>query len=431
MSTTLTTRNERRTVPGENSAAACGDTQVKPAAVATYGVRRVLYHHRTQGKAVEGVHIRGVTDALRATGIAVDIMSLPGADPYAAPKSMSPTRQATLLMKILSKLPEPVFELAELAYNLVAGWRVASYLRHRRDVNFIYERYSLFMFVTVLIARWRRLPIILEVNDSATEDRVRPLFFRRMATAIERWTFRKATGLVFVSSSFRDHASSAHQGIAPAIVAPNAANIDSFSFTPAQRDETRARYRLNGFVVCGYLGAFVPWHAIDKFVYGIADRLPFAPHLKLLLVGDGATYASVEQFVRDRGLAQQIILTGRVAHGDVPGLLAAMDLAVLPSAGDYTSPVKLFEFMAAGVPPVAPDFAPIREILQHDKTGWMFTAQNIEAAVSSVLEHSKNPLLLRQVGAAARAYIAAERQWCNNIAQLLDFYAARSGRVQT
>ena len=56
------------------------------------GVRKVLYHHRTQGKAVEGVHIRGITDALRADGVHVDIISLPGADPYSSPKAMSPTR---------------------------------------------------------------------------------------------------------------------------------------------------------------------------------------------------------------------------------------------------------------------------------------------------------------------------------------------------
>jgi hypothetical protein len=48
---------------------------------------RVLYHHRTQVKAVEGVHIRGVTDALRAEGVPVDVMSLSGADPYTSPPS--------------------------------------------------------------------------------------------------------------------------------------------------------------------------------------------------------------------------------------------------------------------------------------------------------------------------------------------------------
>ena len=101
-------------------------------------VKRVLYHHRTQGKAVEGVHIRGITDALRADGVAVDIISLPGADPYATPKAMSPTQQATSLMKLVARFPEPLFELAELAYNLVAGWRVARYLSKAGKVDFIY-----------------------------------------------------------------------------------------------------------------------------------------------------------------------------------------------------------------------------------------------------------------------------------------------------
>ena len=172
--------------------------------------RHVLYHHRTQGKAVEGVHIRGITDALRADGHTVDILSLPGADPYASPKAMSPTRQATWWMRLVSKLPEPFFELVEVAYNAVVAWRILNWLRRNPDVDFIYERYSLFLFATVWIARRRKLPIILEVNDSAIVTRVRPLFFQRLAMTIEHWLFRKASGLVFVSTVFRDRALAAH-----------------------------------------------------------------------------------------------------------------------------------------------------------------------------------------------------------------------------
>ena len=393
-----------------------------PAKPLSQSVKRVLYHHRTQGKAVEGVHIRGITDALRAEGVAVDIISLPGADPYATPKAMSPTHQATSLMRFVSKLPEPLFELVELAYNLVAGWRILSYLRRHSDVAFIYERYSLFMFAPVLIARWRKLPIILEVNDSATVARVRPLFLSRMSMAVERWVFRKASGLVFVSSVFRDRAMQAHARMAPAIITPNAANIDKFSFTEAQRNQARAKWDLDGHVVCGYLGAFVPWHAIDQFVYRIADQLATAPHLKLLLVGDGATFPEVQSFVRRRGLEKQVVLSGRVPHDEVPGLLAAMDMAILPSAGDYTSPVKLFEFMACGVPPIAPDFSPIREVLVEGRTGWMFKAGDLDGAAAAVLQRSRDTRLLQGVGAAARAYVAAERQWRNNIAQLIGFH---------
>lgn len=385
-------------------------------------VKRVLYHHRTQGKAVEGVHIRGVTDALRAEGVAVDIISLPGADPYSSPKAMSPTQQARPWMGLVNKLPEPLFELVEVLYNLVAGWRLLAYLRQHPDLDFIYERYSLFMFLPTWLARQRGVPMILEVNDSATVERVRPLFFKRLAMAIERWTYRNADGLVFVSSVFRDRAIAAHTGIAPAIVTPNAANIDKFTFTQAQRDDTRRRYGLEGHVVCGYLGAFVPWHAIDRFVHQIADRLLQSPHLKLLLVGDGSTYPALRAFVEERGLSDRVILTGRVPHDEVPGLLAAMDMAVLPSAGDYTSPVKLFEFMACSVPPVAPDFEPIREVLEEGTTGWMFPAGDMEAAVESVLKYSRDAEALRRVGANARAYITQHRQWRNNILQLIDFH---------
>lgn len=391
-------------------------------------VSRVLYHHRTQGKAVEGVHIRGISDALRADGVAVDIISLPGADPYATPKAMSPTQQATSLMKLVARFPEPLFELAELAYNLVAGWRVARYLKTSGPVDFIYERYSLFMFAVVWLARLKRIPIILEVNDSSTVDRVRPVFFMKLATAIEGWVFRKASGLVFVSGVFRDRIQAAHGTIAPAIITPNAANIDKFSYTDQQRADARAKLNVEGKVVCGYLGAFVPWHAIDKFVYAIADRLAQRPDLVLLLVGDGATFPEVESFVKSKGLGNQVILTGRVPHDDVPGLLAAMDMAILPSAGDYTSPVKLFEFMACGISPIAPNFLPIQEVLSEGETGWTFPAGNLQSAVEMVLQKSNDLPYLKAVGSAARNYIQAERQWRNNVVQLVDFVFEVKGK---
>jgi glycosyltransferase involved in cell wall biosynthesis len=227
---------------------------------------------------------------------------------------------------------------------------------------------------------------------------------------------------VFVSTTFKDRLLAAHGRMAPAIITPNAANIDKFTFSPSQREQARQKWGLDGATVCGYLGAFLPWHAIDQFVYRIADQLAQQPGLKLLLVGDGITSDEVRRFVEARGLGRQVILTGRVAHDEVPGLLAAMDLAVLPSAGDYTSPVKLFEFMACGIPPIAPDFEPIKEVLQPDQTGWLFRAGDLDHAVARVLERASDPVSLIQVGQAARAYIARERQWRNNILQLNDFY---------
>ena len=242
------------------------------------------------------------------------------------------------------------------------------------------------------------------------------------STGLGHFSFRRSNGLVFLSTTFRDRVAASTPGMAPAIVTPNAANIDKFTFTAEQRAQARAKWRLEDSVVCGYLGAFVPWHRIDQFVYLIAERLRCTPDLKLLLVGDGATFSAVKSFVDARGLGDRVILTGRVRHDDVPGLLAAMDLAILPSAGDYTSPVKLFEFMACGVPPIAPDFLPVREVLKDGETGWLFKAGDLDNAVDAVLEHCRQSVELRRVGAAAREYIRTERQWSHNIAQLLEFH---------
>jgi glycosyltransferase involved in cell wall biosynthesis len=107
-----------------------------------------------------------------------------------------------------------------------------------------------------------------------------------------------------------------------------------------------------------------------------------------------------------------------------------MDIAILPSAGDYTSPVKLFEFMACGVPPLAPDFAPIREVLEEDRTGWMFEAGDLQAAATQLVERSLAPERMKAVGQAARDYITRERQWHHNVTQLVEFFENLTGRTR-
>ena len=165
--------------------------------------------------------------------------------------------------------------------------------------------------------------------------------------AIERWVFRKANGLVFVSGIFRDRALAAHGQMAPTIVTHNAANIDKFSFTDEQRNAARAQWKLDGHVVCGYLGAFVPWHAIDQFVHRIADHLPQAPHLKLLLVGDGPDRPRVEALAVQLGLQNRVIYSGQVPTAEPYYSIA--DIAVLNSRTEG-SPNALLEAMAAGTP---------------------------------------------------------------------------------
>ncbi len=378
---------------------------------------RILYHHRTRGRHVEGVHIRGIVGALRELGHDVSVMSFPGADPEHDAESPAATRKSRLAA-LVTRLPGVVFEVFELLYNAVTLVRMQRAWR-TSPPQLIYERYSLFLFATIWLARRRGIPLVLEINDSALVERVRPLGMRGLARRIEGWCFREATGLVFISTYFRDVATRAYGAIAPSVVSPNAVDLPRFDPARFDRERLRAERGLTGRTVCGHIGAFAHWHGVDGFVEAIAHRLESVPDLALVFVGDGKTLPAVRELIAARGLADRVLLPGRVPHDDVASWIACMDYAVLPNSNHYGSPMKLFEFMGMGVAVVAPDYAPVAEVIADGRTGWLFPHGDATACVERVLELAQRADERRRVGEAARDYIASERQWRNNAEQLL------------
>ncbi|WP_202840266.1 glycosyltransferase family 4 protein [Luteimonas saliphila] len=392
---------------------------------------KVLYHHRTQGRRVEGVHIRGVANALRELGCEVRVISFPGADPEAEPATASAAATAKgstapaaptgdekgRLATLVSRLPGVLFEFAEIGYNLVTWWRIRAEIARNRP-DFIYERYSLFLFMTVWLARRHGIPIILEINDSAVVQRLRPLWLKSLARRIEAWCLTQATGIVFISTYFRELLATHYGRLPPSVVSPNA--VDA-RFDPQRydRDALRRLHGLDGRVVCGHMGVFARWHGVPGFVETIIDRLQDTPALTLLVVGDGADLPAVRREVQARGLEDRIRLPGRVPHHQIPEWIACMDYAFLPDSNEYGSPMKLFELMAMGVAVVAPDYEPVAEVIEPDATGWLFPRKDMQACVDQVIALCDRAQERERVGAAARAYIERERRWRNNAEQLL------------
>ena len=369
---------------------------------------RVLYHHRTRGRNVEGVHIRGIVGALREMGHDVRVMSFPGADPESEPEATPAANGAESrkgwLATLVTRLPGVGFELAEIGYNIATWWRMRRVLREFKP-DFIYERYSLFLFVTVAMARRRGIPIILEMNDSAVVERVRPLHLKALARRIERWCLTRATGIVFISTRFRDTLAAHYGALPPTVVSPNAVDA-RFDPRAWDRGVLRRRHGFDGQVVCGHIGAFAHWHGLPAFVDAILDRLADVPALTLLLVGDGADLPAVRREVEARGLGDRVRLPGRVPHRSIPEWISCMDYAFLPDSNEYGSPMKLFELMAMGVAVVAPDYDPVAEVIDDGVSGWLFPRRDLHACADRVLALAGNPG-------------ERERRWRNNAEQLL------------
>jgi glycosyltransferase involved in cell wall biosynthesis len=384
----------------------------------------VLYHHRTRGEDVEGVHIRGIIAGLRGLGHSVDVVSPPGVD---VERSHRPARvahgqrRASPWSLLSRKAPEVLFESIEVAYNAFA-WPTLELKLSRGDYQLLYERYALFSLAGVVAARRHRLPLILEVNDSAVVSRIRPLELTAAARRVERFVWQRADAIVTITSYFRDLILEAGVPAERVHVIPNAVDDDAFTAAPATG--LRARLGLDGKVVIGYVGAFNHWRRLDLLVAAFAAVAARHPSAHLVLIGDGPDKSAIADQARRLGVDGRVSFTGKVPHAEIPAHLDAIDIAVIPHSNTYGSPMKLFEYMAAGKLVVAPWLPPIVSVIGEDDGGVLFPpldAAGLERALDGLCSDGERRARL---GARAREKVLAGYVWRRHAATILAIHAS-------
>jgi len=384
---------------------------------------KYLYHHRTQGLNVEGVHIRNICNALVELGNDVRLVSVTSTDDDytktpVVKKNLNPNQKPGILKSIAKNMPEPLFELLELGYNLYAFFRLWRVI-HQYRPDFIYERYSLFLFSTLLLSKMYGIPVVYEINDSSKLVRVRSLFFTRFASFVERKIFKHCNGLVFVSQRLREMILGAYPEVKTQnIISPNASDKNVFFYDENTKKQAKSALSLEGKTVCGFIGCFALWHGVHLFMEKMAPKLKRNPNLVLLLIGDGATLPRVKAISEKFKLEDQVVLTGNVPHGEIINYVNAMDFSVLPSSNEYGSPMKMFELMGAGVPLVAADYPPIIEILEDNIDGWAFPQGDFDACIELLLDIHQYPDKIKQAAIKAEEKIHKHHQWHNNACDL-------------
>lgn len=391
---------------------------------------KVLYHHRTRGKGAEGVHIRGVIDALKGLNHEVIVASLPGTEDV---KISSGSLSEKMWKYVSARMPEIVFELFEIAYNFVSFpclWNVV----RKQKVDFIYERYALFNFSGALVSKIFNIPILLEINDISTLERVRKLRMKRLAGWFENRIFNSASALITISSYFESHLIERGFPKTKIWVIPNA--IDPIIFNPENISghATRAKYGLNSNIVIGFVGRFEYWHGIDLLISCIPEIRVTNKKVSFLLVGGNneKDRAPIMNYASEKGILDSLIFSGWVSHGAIPSYIAAMDIAVIPNSNSYGSPMKLFEYMAMGKAVVAPRLGPIEDVMINDQNGIMFEPgdrNSLRDALSDLIENDDKR---NKIGREASKTILAKHTWKNNgekiieIASSLTSFASRN-----
>jgi len=377
---------------------------------------RVLYHFRTQGKGAEAVHIAGIAGALEACGYAVTFSSPVAVNPKDA-AGTSPFSQERL-GRLARLLPKLVFEFLELGYNAVAFVRNRRILR-AGGFSFIYERHAFFLFSTAWLARRFGLPLVVEVNELAGDDRVRAQpFLSRLVRRIDRTVFQQAALIVVVSPHLQRRVVDLGIPASKVLVLPNAVRREDIVHC-ADGTEFRRRLGLGDAVVIAFIGWFVPWHRLDRLIEVFARLRQRHPSLRLLLVGEGPLETELRAAAARAGVSDDVLFPGSLPHARIPEAIAASDIAVVPHSNAYRSPIKLFEYMAQARTVVAPATEPITAVITPGYNGLLFDPESA-AELETCLERAiQNPAQRLQWGEAARSTVLEHHTWEANTAAFL------------
>jgi glycosyltransferase involved in cell wall biosynthesis len=314
--------------------------------------------------------------------------------------------------------------------------------------DLVYERYALWGRSASTWARAHGTASILEVNAPLIDEQAthRELADRASAEAVARDAFDAAQAITCVSDAVAEWVRARLPGQGRArpdlLVLPNGVDVERIAPAPARSADEGTDPGTAAPFTIGFLGTLKPWHGVDVLVEAAA-RARTGPAAgtstdgatsatsdagtdvmsrpRLLVVGEGPLRARLEERAEDLGV--DLELTGAVAPDAVAAQLHRMDVACAPypaSADHYFSPLKVLEYLAAGLPIVASAIGQIPALLDHGRLGELVEPGDPDALAAALTALAADPGRRRTLGEAARRAAVAEHTWHGVVERALD-----------
>jgi glycosyltransferase involved in cell wall biosynthesis len=176
--------------------------------------------------------------------------------------------------------------------------------------------------------------------------------------------------------------------------------------------------RQAGDTIVVFAGAFRAWHGATLLVEAMRTlHARGRRDIKAVLIGTGPEVVRAQRAAH--GL-DTITFTGALPHEAMPSALASADIGVAPfdvarhaplQIDFYWSPLKIFEYMAAGLPVVAPHLDRLTRIVRQDREGILYDSREPDALASAISRLADDAESRRRLGSAARARVVEQFSW--------------------
>ncbi|WP_314194648.1 glycosyltransferase family 4 protein [uncultured Arthrobacter sp.] len=287
----------------------------------------------------------------------------------------------------------------------------------RDGCDVLYERYSLFSPALALAAGALRVPAVLEVNAPLIEEQqqYRELHDAGLAERMLHTNAAAASVVACVSEPVVRWVEGRVPG-ARTRLAPNGVNTERITPRLPVRDHSDR-------LTVAFVGTLKPWHGVGYLLEAVAQAniQSAGPTWRAKIIGDGPCRQELEWTAA--GLGVDAEFTGAVAPDSVPGLLHECDAAAAPypatePGDDYFSPLKVYEYLAAGLPVIASGVGQIPSILQHERTGLLVKPADPGAIAAALGRLGADAALRERLGTQARAAAVGLYSWDSVLATI-------------
>ena len=256
-----------------------------------------------------------------------------------------------------------------------------------------------------IAARLRRIPFVISLHGSDIYIARKKRHFGLVA----RWVFSNSSAVTACSHELR---SAAIDLGAPQSTQLIAWGADPKIFTPKEKSMAIA----NPNITVVSLGRLVPKKGFDQLLLAWKDVILRYPRAHLIIGGEGPQKATLETQAKYLGIANSVLLPGRIPWDKVPDFLAAADIFVLPSQRDMHGnidglPTVLLEAMSCGVPVIASHIGGVPLVISDFQNGILFSPDNNSSLGDAIEALINNPKERERLGRAARQSIINEFNW--------------------
>ena len=228
----------------------------------------------------------------------------------------------------------------------------------------------------------------------------------------ESLVWRHADAYVTITQTLADDLGTRYGTRGRVFVVPDGANPVAEGL-PSRSREGGERSAKAGVRVA-YAGHLYPWKGVDVFLHALAATRG----VDGLIVGGHpgeADLARVTDLAKSLDLGDRLTITGLLRPHEVAAALGGAQVFVLPNVATavserYTSPLKLFEYLALGRAIIASDLPALREVLTHDETAWLVPPGDDRALADALSLLATNQPLRERLGQAARK-LSQEFTW--------------------